>query len=50
VHADSSPDTLIGTNRNDPATGKRAHNWFFFDSDDTIKNFLASSDRKTKVK
>jgi hypothetical protein len=50
VHADSSPDTLIGSNQTDPATGKRAHNWFFFDADDTIVNFLASSDHKTKVK
>jgi hypothetical protein len=50
VHADSSPDTLIGTNQTDPATGKRAHNWFFYDSDDTIVNYLSSSDHKTKVK
>jgi Ca2+-binding RTX toxin-like protein len=49
VHADSSPDTLIGTNRTDPATGKRAHNWFWYDADDTIVNFVASSDQKTKV-
>jgi hypothetical protein len=50
VHADSSPDTLIGTNQTDPGTGKRAHNWFFFDFDDVLVNFLASSDHKTKVK
>jgi hypothetical protein len=50
VHADSSPDILIGSNQTDPVTGKRAHNWFFFDADDTIVNFLASSDHKTKVK
>jgi hypothetical protein len=50
VHADSSPDTLTGTNQTDPATGKRAHNWFFYDADDTFVNFLSSSDHKTKVK
>jgi hypothetical protein len=50
VHADSSPDTLIGSNLIDPATGKRVHNWFFFDADDTLVNFLSSSDHKTKVK
>jgi hypothetical protein len=50
VHADSSPDTLTGSNNIDPATGKRAHNWFFYDADDTLVNFLSSSDHKTKVK
>jgi hypothetical protein len=49
VHADASPDTLIGTNQTDPATGTRAHNWFFADSDDILMNFLNSSDHKTKV-
>jgi hypothetical protein len=51
VHANSSSDTLIGSNQTDPTTGNRAHNWFFFDFDvdDVIVNFLASSDRKTKV-
>jgi hypothetical protein len=49
VHADSSPDTLIGSNQTDPGTGNRVHNWFFFDFDDTIVNFLSSSDHKTKV-
>jgi hypothetical protein len=50
VHADTSPDTLTGSNQTDPATGKRAQNWFFFDADDTLVNFLSSSDHKTKVK
>jgi hypothetical protein len=50
VHADSSPDTLIGSNQTDPGTGDRVHNWFFFDFDDVLVNFLASSDHKTKVK
>jgi hypothetical protein len=50
VHADGSPDTLIGTVQTDPATGQRAHNWFFYDSDDTLVNFLSSSDHKSKVK
>jgi hypothetical protein len=50
VHADSSPDTLTGSNQTDPATAKRAHNWFFFDADDTLVNFLSSSDHKTQVK
>jgi hypothetical protein len=49
VHADSAPDTLIGSNQTDPATGKRVHNWFFYDADDTLVNFLSSSDHKTKV-
>ena len=51
VHANSSSDTLSGSNQTDPTTGNRAHNWFFFDFDvdDVIVNFLASSDRKTKV-
>jgi hypothetical protein len=50
VHADSSPDTLIGSNLIDPATGTRVHNWFFDDADDTLVNFLKSSDHETKVK
>jgi Ca2+-binding RTX toxin-like protein len=50
VHADASPDTLTGTNQTDPATGARAHNWYFFDWDDVIVNFLISSDQKTQVK
>jgi hypothetical protein len=50
VHADSSPDQLIGSNLIDPATGKRVHNWFFVDADDTVVNFLSSSDHETKVK
>jgi hypothetical protein len=49
VHADTSPDMLTGTNQIDPATGKRAHNWFFYDPDDMLLNYLASSDHKTKV-
>jgi hypothetical protein len=50
VHADSSPDQLIGSNLTDPATGQRVHNWFFVDADDTVANYLSSSDHKTKVK
>lgn len=50
VHADTSPDTLIGSSQTDPATGQRVHNWFFSDYDDTLVNFLSSSDHKTKVK
>ena len=50
VQADSSPDSLIGSNKIDPATGNRVHNWFFFDDDDTLVNFLSSSDHKTKVR
>jgi hypothetical protein len=50
VHVDSSPDTLIGGNLIDPVTGKRVHNWFFDDADDTLVNFLKSSDHETKVK
>jgi hypothetical protein len=50
VHADTAPDTLIGSNQTDPATGHRVHNWFFYDFDDTLISFLSSSDHKTKVK
>lgn len=54
VHADSSPDTLIGSNQTDLATGKRAHNWFFFEDDvdvkDVLINLLLSSDHRTKVR
>jgi hypothetical protein len=50
VHADSSPDALKGSNQTDPATGKRVHNWFFYDADDVLINYLGSSDHKTKVK
>ena len=50
IQADSSPDSLIGSNKIDPATGNRVHNWFFFDDDDTLVNFLSSSDHKTKVR
>jgi hypothetical protein len=51
VQANPSSDTLTGGYQNDPATGQRLHNWFIcdFDVDDTIKNFLASSDKKTKL-
>jgi hypothetical protein len=48
VHADTSPDTLTGSNQTDPATGKRVHNWFFYDDDDVLVNYLSSSDHKTK--
>jgi hypothetical protein len=50
VHANSSPDTLIGSNHIDPAIGKRVHNWFFYDADDTLSNFLSSSDHQTKAR
>jgi hypothetical protein len=49
VHADTSPDTLIGTNQTDPATGKRAHNVFYYDADDVLVNFLSSSDQRRRV-
>jgi Ca2+-binding RTX toxin-like protein len=49
VHADSSPDTLIGSNGTDPTTGQRVHNWLFYDLDDTIVNFMNPYDRKNKV-
>jgi hypothetical protein len=49
VHADSSPDTLIGSNGIDPTTSKRVHNWFFYDSDDMIVNLTNPFDRKNKV-
>jgi hypothetical protein len=49
VHADLSPDTLIGSNGIDPTTSKRVHNWFFFDSDDMIVNFINPFDHKNKV-
>jgi hypothetical protein len=50
VHADGASDTLIGTNLNDPATRKRAHNWFFYDdADAALVNFLNSSDHKSHV-
>jgi hypothetical protein len=49
VHADTSPDTLIGSNQIDPAAGRRAHNGFFYDVDDVLVNFLSSSDQRRKV-
>jgi hypothetical protein len=49
VHADTSPDTLIGSKQIDPSTGQRAHNLFFSDADDILVNFLNSSDQKRKV-
>jgi Ca2+-binding RTX toxin-like protein len=49
VHADTSPDTLMGSNQTDPATGKRVHNWFFYDYDDVLVNYLSASDHKTQV-
>jgi autotransporter-associated beta strand protein len=50
IHADGAMDTLKGTSLNDPATGNRAHNWFFYDdSDATLVSFLSSSDRKNHV-
>jgi parallel beta-helix repeat protein len=50
VHADTSPDTLTGSNQIDPATGRRVHNWFFYDADDIVIGFLSSSDHNTKVR
>lgn len=50
VHADGATDTLKGTNLTDPATGARAHNWFFYDdADATLVNFLNSSDHKNRT-
>jgi Ca2+-binding RTX toxin-like protein len=50
VHSDRAADTLIGTNAINPATGKRAHNWFFYDPlFDMLVNFLSSSDKKNKI-
>jgi hypothetical protein len=48
VHADASPNTLIGSTNIDHNTGMRMHNWFFFDFDDLIVNFLGSNDHVTK--
>jgi hypothetical protein len=50
VHADGASDTLTGTNAVNPATGKRAHNWFFYDALDVLINYLSSSDRKNPVR
>jgi hypothetical protein len=51
VHSDGTADTLIGTNLVDPATGKRARNWFFYDQAlDTLVNFQNGTDRKTKIR
>ena len=51
MKADGARDTLIGSNQTDPVTGKRVHNWFFFDTADApLVNFDPSSDHKTKVK
>jgi hypothetical protein len=49
VHANNAPDTLTGTNKTDPATGERAHNWFFYDTDDTLVNFLRSGDSRIQI-
>jgi hypothetical protein len=50
VHADGAMDTLIGTNQTNPATGRRAHNWFFDDALDMLVNLDRTSDRENKVK
>jgi hypothetical protein len=50
VHANSVPDKLICSNRKDPATSKRVHNWFFHDGDDTLVNFMKPDDHETTVK
>ena len=49
VHGNGAADKLIGTQKTDPATKQRAHNWFFYDAADVLINFLGTSDRKTKV-
>jgi autotransporter-associated beta strand protein len=50
VKADGAADSLIGTNLTNPMTGKRAHDWFFFDTPDApLVNYDPSSDHKTKV-
>jgi predicted outer membrane repeat protein len=49
VHGNGAAGKLIGTQKTDPATKQRAHNWFFYDAADVLINFLGTSDRKTKV-
>jgi Ca2+-binding RTX toxin-like protein len=49
VHANNSPDTLTGTKMIDPATGKRAHNWFLYDTADTLVHDSISKDRTTQL-
>ena len=49
VHADGVKDILIGTNAINPVTGRRAHNWFFYETLDVLINFLSRSDRKDRV-
>jgi hypothetical protein len=49
VHADGVKDILIGTNAINPVTGRRAHNWFFYETLDVLMNFLSRSDRKDRV-
>jgi hypothetical protein len=50
VHANAFADTLIGSNAIDPATGKRVHNWFLYALSDVIENYVASSDRKNRIR
>jgi Ca2+-binding RTX toxin-like protein len=50
VHANAYNDTLIGGTASDPATGKRLlHNWFFDALNDTIENYVNSSDKKDHI-
>jgi parallel beta-helix repeat protein len=49
VHSDGVLDKLIGTNLADPATHKRAHNWFLYDALDMLLNYDPTSDAKNKV-
>ena len=49
VHASAYIDTLIGGSANDPATGKRVHNWFLHARDDVIDNYVSSSDKKDRI-
>jgi hypothetical protein len=50
VHGDRAVDTLIGSTYINPATGRRVHNWFFYeDGVDSLVNFDSSNDRKSKV-
>jgi hypothetical protein len=49
VHANAFMDTLTGGTANDPATGKRLHNWFLYALSDVINNYVKSSDKKDHI-
>jgi hypothetical protein len=50
VHANAFIDTLIGGTANDPATGKRLHNWFLYALNDLRQNDVNSSDKKDRIR